>query len=76
MSHKERGATVIFNQEKFCPSFKISQRHGRAKDKNNLADVLHGLYFDVRSFDDLTVQQIKQKLAARRYQINSCNLNG
>ena len=54
-----------------CPSF--FKERGAA---NNLADVLHGLHFDVRSFDDLTVQQIKQKLAARRYQINSCNLNG
>ncbi|NXN03832.1 CASP6 protein, partial [Sylvia borin] len=62
MNHKRRGVALIFNHEHFYWHLMLSDRRGTMKDRDNLKLSLTGLGFEVRLFDDLKVEDVKQKI--------------
>ncbi|XP_066173907.1 caspase-6 isoform X2 [Sylvia atricapilla] len=62
MNHKRRGVALIFNHEHFNWRLMLSDRRGTMKDRDNLKLSLTDLGFEVRLFDDLEVEDVKQKI--------------
>lgn len=61
MQHKRRGIAMIFNQRKFLRNDR-STRLGTEVDRDKLTDVLKGLNFEVKVFNDLRCSEIIQEL--------------
>ena len=60
MRNKNRGIAIIFNHQKY--EQEKSERAGAEKDRDRLKNVLETLKFDVRVFNDLTLQEISDQL--------------
>ena len=65
-SHRIIGLAIIFNQRKFKQE---KERRGTDKDANDLKEVLGGLGFTVKVYDDLTVSKIKETLALGKFKL-------
>jgi len=65
MNHLQRGKAVIFNQENFVTHLaNLSTRQGSSKDRDDLAETLRLLDFEVQCFNDLTGSQILNEIEA------------
>lgn len=62
-SHNSIGEAIVFNQVHFDDE-RLSTRHGSNQDVSSLNKVLKGLGFKFTSYDNLTVNGIKDKLKA------------
>ncbi|XP_066042339.1 caspase-6 isoform X2 [Chamaea fasciata] len=62
MNHKRRGVALIFNHEYFFWGLMLSGRPGTMADRDNLKHSLTDLGFEVRHFDDLNAEDVKQKI--------------
>ncbi|TRZ23244.1 hypothetical protein HGM15179_003813 [Zosterops borbonicus] len=62
MNHKRRGVALIFNHECFYWQLRQSDRYGTVADRNSLKRSLTDLGFEVRLFDDLKAQDVRQKI--------------
>ncbi|NXR41790.1 CASP6 protein, partial [Zosterops hypoxanthus] len=62
MNHKRRGVALIFNHERFYWQLRQSDRCGTEADRNSLKCSLTDLGFEVRLFDDLKAQDVRQKI--------------
>jgi hypothetical protein len=74
MGHRRRGTACNFNHDKFhqktWPADRIpSDRPGSSKDRDDLTLTLRQLDFEVKSFDNLTADQVRKEIAKRNYQI-------
>lgn len=61
-THANLGFALIFNQMKIKGE---TERTGSRKDANDLKDVLSGIGFDVRVYNDLSVKEIRNELYSR-----------
>lgn len=62
-NHPKLGVAMIFNQFKFESDLEGSKiRHGSKKDSADLSKKLGDLGFEVRCFEDRTVDNIKSEL--------------
>ena len=60
-----RGKAYIFNHEQFDNSQRIEKlrrRYGTANDRDRLDKILTDLLFEVKLFDDLTANRVKEEL--------------
>ncbi|NXP35479.1 CASP6 protein, partial [Leiothrix lutea] len=62
MNHKRRGVALIFNHERFVWHLMQPDRNGTVADRNSLKRSLTDLGFEVRLFDDLKAEDLKQKI--------------
>ncbi len=53
MSHRRRGVALLFNHLNFV---KLKRRDGTNEDRNNLRQTLGDLHFEVRVFDDPSLE--------------------
>jgi caspase 7 len=60
MTHGRRGTAIIFNHHHF-DNEALKDRDGTEKDKALLKVILQKLDFDVKIFDDLTFEKMKDK---------------
>ena len=60
MRNKNRGIAIIFNHQKYEKDKRM--RPGSENDRARLKNVLETLKFDVRVFNDLTLQEISDQL--------------
>ena len=70
MSHMRRGKAYIFNHEQFDNSQrieKLSRRYGTANDRDRLDKILTDLLFEVKLFDDLTANRVKEELCRCKF---------
>lgn len=67
MVHEKRGRAIILNHEKYEESLRLKERTGTNFDKKSLKQRFEKLKFDVDVFDDLKVNEIKNKLAESKY---------
>lgn len=63
MTHRRRGVAMIFNHEVFVDPMK-AKRLGTNIDCERLTRVLASYSFDLRTFNDLTKQEIMEELKA------------
>ncbi|NXS80936.1 CASP6 protein, partial [Erpornis zantholeuca] len=63
MNHQKRGVAFIFNHEHFSWRLMMIDRRGTMADRNNLKRCLTDLGFEVRLFDDLTANDVRQKIS-------------
>ncbi|NWV17005.1 CASP6 protein, partial [Origma solitaria] len=62
MNHQRRGVALIFNHEYFFWSLMMPLRRGTMADRLNLERSLTHLGFEVRSFDNLKADEMRQKI--------------
>ncbi|XP_036430920.1 caspase-6-like [Colossoma macropomum] len=62
MDYKRRGTALIFNQERFFWQLNLRERRGTATDKIQLYVLFQQLGFNVQAFDDLTKNDMMDKL--------------
>lgn len=58
MNHKRRGIALIFNHETFN-AFDLSTRKGTSVDRDRLQKTFTDLGFDVKVYDNRTLNEIK-----------------
>jgi hypothetical protein len=73
MDHRRRGVACIFNHDEFqqkkWANGESTARLGSSKDRDDLTRTLSQLDFEVKSFDNLTADQVRKEIAKRNYQI-------
>ncbi|XP_036429395.1 caspase-6-like [Colossoma macropomum] len=62
MDYKQRGTALIFNQERFLWKLKLRERHGTAKDKEDLTERFQQLGFHVEPYNDSNKKIMMDKL--------------
>ncbi|KAM7052425.1 caspase-6 isoform 2-T2 [Acridotheres tristis] len=62
MNHQRRGVALIFNHEHFFWRLMLTDRRGTMADRDNLKRSLTELGFEVRLFDDLKAEDVRQKI--------------
>ncbi|NXQ49589.1 CASP6 protein, partial [Catharus fuscescens] len=62
MNHQRRGVALIFNHEHFLWRLMLKDRRGTLADGNNLKRSLTDLGFEVKLFDDLKAEDVRQKI--------------
>jgi hypothetical protein len=67
MDQEKRGRVIIFNHEKFKEGLGVEERTGTNNDKIRLKQRFEKLKFDVEVFDDLKVDEIRNKLTESKY---------
>ncbi|CAG0894029.1 unnamed protein product [Cyprideis torosa] len=58
MKHKFRGHCVVINQKDFSPFLELSSRSGTDVDRDNLAEVFHGLGYRVNVYNNLSYKEV------------------
>lgn len=61
MNHDSRGIALIFNHETYFNQ-RCSRRHGTSLDRDRLSNVLESFNFEVKIFNDLSVDGIIHEL--------------
>lgn len=73
MNHEERGLAIILNHFKFdSKKYKDLKRNGTEKDCERLQKTFHELDFKVKTYHDLTREEINTKLQKGNI-CNTCN---
>lgn len=74
MEFKKRGLAYIFNHEIFHEDTALEPRLGTRNDCHNLEETLKNLSFDVVVFDDLSYDEIQEKVEKCEYSYGILNL--
>ena len=61
MNHKHRGIALIFNHEHYAKK-ELTQRKGTKEDEERLSTILNELNFDVKIFNDLSLERLIAEL--------------
>lgn len=73
-SHPHFGVTLIFNHLMFEAGLEEEERHGSLKDTEDCRHAFGGLGSDVRVFNDLTEENVKNELKKGEKK-SKCELN-
>ena len=75
MNHKERGIAIIFNNVNFHKRTQMSTRTGSDVDSQNMYELLSTMGFaEIRTYDDLSVANMKQQINAGEISLNNYRL--